>query len=761
MNGRWKKMGILALSGILLLGCREAKKPVDDLARWVDPFIGTGFHGHVFLGANLPFGAVQLGPVNRSEGWDWCSGYHYSDSTIIGFSHTHLSGTGIGDLGDILLMPFTGDVPLWKGEPNDYATGYLSKFSHEEEIAEPGYYAVTLDRYHIRAELTTSNRVGFHQYQFPVDEPKSLLIDLKEGIGWDQVTGSLLRVVGDSSLEGYRYSTGWAKDQKIYFRAQFSEPIQGIEIFEDSVKKEGREVQGKNIRAKLRFGGNARLLQVKLGISPVSMANAATNILAEIPHWDFRQTRLQAREAWNTELNRIKVESPDSSRLRNFYTALYHTMIAPSVFGDVNGDYRGADAANYNSGQFTNHTIFSLWDTYRAANPLYTLVQPHRVNDFVNSLLAIYQQQGRLPVWHLVGNETNTMPGNSSIQVIADAYLKGFRGYDTSLAWEAVKQTAMQDARGLKWVKEQGFIPADSMIESTAMALEYAIADAAIAKMAWQMGKKEEHQYFSERAQHYHWYFDRQSRFMRGRVSKTEWRSPFSPFEARHMRDDFCEGNAWQYTWLVPQHVEGLINLLGGDEKFIAKLDSLFTVEGDIGQEASADITGLIGQYAHGNEPSHHIAYLYNYAGAPWKAAEKLRYIVDSMYKDTPDGLCGNEDAGQMSAWYILSAMGLYQVDPAGGIFVIGSPVLNKTTLSLPAGKEFVLRAVNNSGSNIYVQKAELNGKPYNKSYLHYSDIMQGGELVLYMGARPSGTWGIEHGHRPYSSLYVQPALID
>lgn len=746
---------VAAIAGSMLAGCSETNNQQDDLAAFVDPFIGTGFHGHVFLGANVPFGAVQLGPVNRTEGWDWCSGYHYSDSTIIGFSHTHLSGTGIGDLGDFLFMPVTEEVVMRKGDAVDYSTGYLSLFSHDNETAEPGYYAVELDRYKIKAELTTTSRVGFHQYQFPGKSERGMVVDLKEGIGWDLVTESMLRQINDSTIEGYRYSTGWAKDQRIYFSAVFSQPIQSFQLYEDTVKQAGSGWTGKQVRAMIKFAGDEDLLKVKVGISPVSMENGLANIKAEVPHWNFDQVRNNAREIWNKELNRMKIETNDTSRLRTFYTALYHTMIAPSVFNDHNGAYRGTDGKIYDNPGFTNLTIFSLWDTYRAAHPLYSLIQSDKVDDMINSMLAIYQHQGRLPVWHLAGNETNTMPGNSAIQVVADAYLKGYRGFDTTLAFEAVKTTAMQDDRGLKWVKELGFIPADSMVESTAMALEYAIADGAIALMARAMGKSEDYEYFSRRALNYQLYFDQQTTFMRGKVSQTEWRTPFSPFEARHMKDDFCEGNSWQYTWLVPHHVEGIISLLGSEERFIQKLDSLFTVDGHMGAEASADITGLIGQYAHGNEPSHHIAYLYTYAGQPWKTADKIRFIVDSLYADRIDGLCGNEDVGQMSAWYILSSVGLYQVNPAGGQFVIGSPSVNTATMKMAGGKEFKVIAVDNSSSNKYVQRAELNGKPYEKAYIHYGDMVKGGELKLYMGDKPSD-WGVAPASRPYSALYVQ-----
>ena len=490
-----------------------------------------------------------------------------------------------------------------------------------------------------------------------------------------------------------------------------------------------------------------------MGISPVSIENAFENIQSEIPAWNFDEVAKQADAAWNNELGKINVVMDDTARLHSFYTALYHTMIAPSIFNDHNGDYLGTDKKIYRKASFTNLTTFSLWDTYRGAHPLYTIFQSERVNDMVNSMLAIFQQQGKLPVWHLMGNETNTMPGYSSVQVVADAYLKGFRGFDTVLAWEAVKTTAMQDERGLKYVKKYGFIPADTMNESVALGLEYAIADWGIAQMAKKMGKDSDYEYFNRRSKFYQNYFDDETKFMRGRISETKWRTPFDPFSGGGEIHDYSEGNAWQYTWLVPQDVEGLINLLGGEKPFTEKLDSFFMLKGNLGEEAPPDISGLIGQYAHGNEPSHHIAYLYNYVGQPWKAADKVRYILDSLYTDKPDGLCGNEDVGQMSAWYVLSSLGFYQVNPANGVFVFGSPVINGATLTLPNEKTFHMTIKNNSNENKYIQNITFNGKQYSKSYILYRDIMNGGDLIIEMGDQPSKTWGVDPDDRPYSGL--------
>ncbi|MEI9959481.1 MAG: GH92 family glycosyl hydrolase [Ferruginibacter sp.] len=732
----------------------DSEKQLANLTQYVDPYIGTGFHGHVFLGANVPFGAVQLGPVNISEGWDWCSGYHYTDSTIMGFSHTHLSGTGIGDLGDISIMPVIGDVSLERGIAGKPESGFYSLFSHNEEKAVPGYYSVHLKRYNIKAELTATERVGFHQYTFPASDNSKIIIDLTNGIGWDSPVETFIKQVNETTITGYRYSKGWAADQRIFFTAVFSKPIKQLLVYDSTTLKNGNSLLAKKVMATALFAtGKDEKIKIKVGISPVSIENAAKNIAAEIPLWNFEEIAANANTAWNIELNKVKVASNDAVRLRTFYTALYHTMIAPSIFNDHNGDYFGTDKKVYAKAAFTNLTTFSLWDTYRAANPLYTLFQPNRVNDMVSSMLAIYQQQGKLPIWHLMGNETNTMPGYSSVQVIADAYLKGFRGFDTTLAWEAVKATAMRDDRGLSFVKQFGYIPADSLVESVAMGMEYSIADWGIAQMAKRMGKTKDYEYFLNRSKNYRNYFDASTRFVRGRVGEKEWRMPFSPFVSRHMKDDFSEGNAWQYTWLVPQDVEGLISLLGGEKSFSEKLDSLFTAKGDMGKEASNDITGLIGQYAHGNEPSHHIAYLYNFVGQPWKTAEKVRYILDSLYADKPNGICGNEDVGQMSAWYILSALGFYQVNPSNGVYVFGSPIMDEATLTLNNGKTFHIIVNNNSRQNKYIQSISLNSSAYTKSFILYKNLMAGGELVINMGSMPSKTWAVSKDTWPSSAM--------
>lgn len=725
------------------------------LTRYVDPYIGTGGHGHVFLGANVPFGAVQLGPVNITEGWDWCSGYHYSDSTIVGFAHTHLSGTGIGDLGDVTVMPTTGPVRVTEGRVKNPERGLLSFFSHKEEQARPGYYAVRLKRYDIRAELTATERVGFHQYTFPKSEASHLVFDLQQGIGWDLATETHIEQLNDSTLVGYRNSKGWAVDQRLYFAAVVSRPIRSFSSVQvlDTLGNTRPAATGNRIKGVVTFATQAgEKVKLKVGISPVSTDGALANIRAEIPHWNFDKVVAQADAAWNQELQKVRIQA-DETRLKTFYTALYHTMIAPSVFNDHNGDYRGTDKQVHRNPGFTNLTTFSLWDTYRAAHPLFTILQPARVNDMVSSMLAIYQQQGKLPVWHLMGNETNCMVGYSAVPVVVDAYLKGFRGFDANLAYEAVKATAMRDEFGLKAVKDQGFIPANSEVESVSKGLEYAIDDWCIAQMAKKMGKAEDYAFFSQRAKNYQQYFDKKAGFMRGRVSQNEWRTPFDPFKSVHMKSDFTEGNAWQYTWLVPQDVEGLISLLGGEQRFSQKLDSLFLVKGSMGEEASPDISGLIGMYAHGNEPGHHITYLFNYVGQPWKTADKVRFVTANFYTAKPDGIIGNEDVGQMSAWHVFSTLGFYPLNPANGAYVFGSPAVERATIQLAGGKVLTIEAINNSSTNKYIQAVTLNGRAYTKSYITHQELLQGGKLTFKMGATPSATWGVAPADRPKSVL--------
>ncbi|MDE6449923.1 MAG: GH92 family glycosyl hydrolase [Muribaculaceae bacterium] len=719
----------LTLTAVSCAGT-QSESTDGDFAQYVDPFIGTGDHGHVFLGANVPFGMVQLGPSQRVKGWDWCSGYHYSDTTLLGFSHTHLSGTGIGDLGDLLMLPVINQ------------TDTMATFSHLRETCTPGYYKVTLDD-DIIAELTATPRTGMHRYSFPAGADTVFVrVDLGYGIGWDRPVETSLTLDNDSTISGYRYSSGWAKDQKIYFTAQFSKPIAGCDI--DSTAA--------GSLATLGFINDEAPLLVKVGLSPVSIDNAVANLLYENSDSDFDFVAREAREAWNSELSKINVETSNPSDRHKFYTALYHTMFAPATFSDVNGDFRGADGKVYNTGgEFTNYTIFSLWDTYRAAHPLSTVIHPDIQSDYAGTFLEIYRRQGKLPVWHLHGNETDCMIGNPGVIVLGDLLLKGFVT-DTLAAYEAMKASCMLDERSLDALKKYGYIPydIDGGEENVAKGLEYAIADNAVAKVAAELGYDDDAVYFAQRAKSYGNYFDQATGFMRGKsISGTFRDEVFNPFATTHRADDYCEGNGWQYAWLVPHDPHGLISLFGSEERFVAKLDSLFTVEGCLGDEASPDISGLIGQYAHGNEPGHHTVYLYSYAGKPWKAAPLLRHIMNDLYNDDMAGLCGNEDVGQMSAWYVLSSMGLYQVEPTGGKFVIGSPVFDKVSVNVGGGKTFEIIARNNSGENIYVQSVMLNGQPYDKTYVDYRDIMSGGQLELTMGPEPSTTYGVNSDARP------------
>ena len=719
-----KLLGLmLPLAGIV--GLQAATQPAkQDYTQYVNPFVGTGGHGHVFLGANVPFGHIQAGPTQKKQGWDWCSGYHYSDSIIIGFGQMHLSGTGIGDLGDIALLPVT--------QNNEREV----KFSHKAEYATPGYYAVTLAN-GVRVELTATLRTAFHRYTFPADvKQEQVVIDLSQGIGWDKMTACSMKQEGRNTVVGSRFSTGWAKDQRVYFVAEFSQPITH------------QTTEGDTLSV-FSFEPTGQPLMVKVGISSVSIDNARKNLQQESPDWAFNTIVADAQKAWNKELGKIDIQTDNASDKRIFYTGLYHTMTAPSVFNDVNGEYRGADGKTYH-GDFTPYTTFSLWDTYRAAHPLMTLIHPEKQRDIAQTMLHIAQQQGRLPVWFLEGNETDCMVGNPGIPVLIDIALKGF-DVDKHAVLEAAKKTQLFGDRGLDLLKKYGYLPYDlePTNETVAKGLEYALADGCIARLAKALKAEKDYKYFLKRSQSYRdYYFDKQTKFMRGIDSKGRFREPFDPFKVIHRADDYTEGTAWQYIWLVPHDVHGLISAFGGDKPFTNKLDSLFIVQGDMGKDASPDISGLIGQYAHGNEPGHHIIYLYDYAGQPWKTALRVREVLRTMYHDSVDGLSGNEDVGQMSAWYILSSLGFYQVEPAGGRYVFGSPLFNEASMNVGNGKTFRIIAHNNSKENMYIQSVKLNGKPYTRCYIDFKDIIRGGKLEFTMGNKPS-TFGVKPADRP------------
>ena len=716
--------GVFLMATAFMTACTSSD---DSALRYVDPKIGSGGHGHVFVGASVPFGLVQVGPTSIPQGWDWCSGYHSSDESVIGFSHTHLSGTGIGDLFDVTLMPVIGEVTYARGTHDSYDTGMWSYADRTKEVARPGYYSVPLKRYGITAEMTATTRVGFHRYTFPASEEAAIVIDLQNGGCWDRATDVKMEQVSDTRIEGYRHSRGWANDQKVYFVADFSRPIDKFELV-------GNKMYG---RASFATKENEQIY-VKVALSPVSIDGAKANMEAELPDWNFKRTIAAAEKAWVKELSKMDVTSDNEAAKRTFYTALYHTMIAPSVFCDVNGDYRGADGQIHKGEGHTTYTTYSLWDTYRAAMPLMSIIQKERMTDIINTMINICDEQGRLPVWHLWGCETDCMVGNPGLISVADAIVKGDTGIDKERAYEAVKKTAMHPGRGNNYRIEVGFIPSDKMNQNIAYDMEYAIADGAAAYAARALGKDEDAKYFEQRSHSYRNYFDPETRFIRGRLSDGSWREPFDPYHSSHNNDDYCEGNAWQYTWLAPQDIEGLQECFGGKEPMIQKLDSLFTVSSVVtGENASADISGLIGQYAHGNEPSHHIIYMYSMLGEPHKAADKVREVLTTLYFDAEEGLSGNEDVGQMSAWYIMSAMGFYEAEPASGRYWFGSPLFNEVDINLADGT-FRIVAENNSAENKYIQRVWLNGEPYDKGWISHSDIKAGGELKFEMGAEPN-----------------------
>lgn len=730
---------------------KAGTKSNDNLVSFVNPYIGTGGHGHTFLGVTTPFGAVQIGPNNINKGWDWCSGYHYSDSVVIGFSHLHLNGTGCSDTGDIIFMPYTGQLKTNPGTQDNPTSGYGSHYSHEREIAQPGYYSLWLDDHDIQVELTASDRVAFHRYTFPAEcIEKQIMINLKDANGDDRPVEGFMEQIDEKTIRGWRFSSGWSKSQQIYFTAEFSEPVKLI-LYDNDKEVNAKSLKTTFIKGNIILDKKIRQLNVKVGISPVSTENARFNIKSEIKHWNFDKVVKQTTAKWNDELHKIKIETNDQIAQNIFYTAIYHAFMQPVAFNDVNGDYRGTDKKVYENAPFTNYTVFSLWDTYRAAHPLYTILQPDRVPDFINSMLAIYEQQGRLPVWHLYGSDTNEMIGIQSVPVIADAILKDIKGFDYEKAFDAMKHSMLNGYKGLAYIRSLRFIPADKEKESVAKGLEYAVADWGIAQVAKKLGKEDDYLLFSQRAENYKQYWDAKTKFFRGKNSDGSWTVPFNPVRSTHRNDDYCEGNAWQYTWLVPQDVEGLISLFGSEKAFVNKLDSLFLLEENLGDEASPDISGLIGQYAHGNEPGHHTIYLYAFVGQQWKTAEKVREILSTMYFDDPNGLAGNEDCGQMSAWYLFSALGFYPVNPSNGIYVFGSPIFNKAVLSLPEGKKFQILAENNSDENIYIQSVELNGKNYPYSYIKHADIINGGILKFIMGNTPNFEFGSLPDARPKS----------
>lgn len=746
------------ISLLLLVGCAAKKKEdiKEDLTAHVNPFIGTGGHGHTFPGATLPHGMVQLSPDTRTIGWDACGGYHFTDETIIGFSHTHLSGTGISDLGDVLFMPFTGEAKIDSGMPDAPDTGYRSRFSHEQESAEPGYYSVDLLDYGIKVELTATKRTGFHRYSFPEGNKNGgVIIDLAHNIYGDRRPEHTFKVISDTEIEGLKRSSGWAEDQYVYFYAKFNQPFT-CEIYEDGKLQSGQSIdKGKRVKAVLKFddldGGE---VLAKVGISPVDNQGAKKNLLTENPDWSFDATRNEAKELWNKELKKIKVKGGSEKEKTIFYTSLYHTSISPYTFSDVDGRYRGMDNQIYQS-EDVIYTVFSLWDTFRAQHPLKTITHPELDNQFVKTLLTKYEQGGTLPMWELVGNYTGCMVGYHAVPVIVDAYMKGIRDFDVEKAYKAIVEASEYKTndilfpsenvqkklmpKGKLYNEELGYIPADLEDEAVSKALEYAYNDWCIAQMAKELGKTEDYARFMKRSKRYRTYYDSETGFMRGKMENGEWREPFDPRFVRHRKDDYTEGNAFQWSWFVPHDVNGLIDLVGGKQQFITKLDTLFNTDSNLnGDDVSSDISGMIGQYAHGNEPSHHISHLYNFVGQPWKTQELTDRIMKEQYFNDPNGLSGNEDCGQMSAWYVLNAMGFYSFCPGEPVYSIGRPLFDEVEIALANGNTFTLRVTNNSAENKYVGRIKLNGNVLEEPFFTHNDLINGGTLELNMQAKPS-----------------------
>ena len=711
----------------------------DDFTVFVNPFIGTDFTGNTYPGAQVPFGMVQLSPDNGLPGWDRIAGYFYPDSTIAGFSHTHLSGTGAGDLYDISFMPVT--LPYKEAEA---PLGIYSKFSHTDESASAGYYQVRLNDYDINVELTATERCGIQRYTFPQSE-SAVILNLKKAMNWDFTQDSNIEVVDSVTIQGYRFSDGWARNQKIYFKTRFSAPFDSYKIDTTAIISNDK-YYGTACVAQFNFNTKKdEQITVSTSISGVSIEGAARNLDAEVPTDDFDKYRAEAKSKWNKELSKIMVESDNIDDKTNFYTAMYHSMLAPTIFSDVDGNYYGPDKQIHKADGWTNYSTFSLWDTFRASHPLFTYTQPERTNDMIKSFIAFYEQNGRLPVWNFYGGETDMMIGYHAVPVIADAYLKGIGNFDAEKALEACVATAnIDEYRGIGFYKEKGYIPYNvtdkynSENWSLSRTLEYAFDDFCIAEMAAKMGKKDIADEFYARSQNYRNVYNPESSFMQPKDDKGAFIENFKPEE---YTPHICESNAWQYFWSVQHDIDGLMELTGGKDRFAEKLDSMFTFNPSADDELPIFSTGMIGQYAHGNEPSHHVAYLFNKVGMPWKTQKYVSQIMNELYLNTPAGLCGNEDCGQMSAWYIFSAMGFYPVNPVSGVYEIGSPLFSKTEMKLANGKTFTVVANNLSKENIYIQSVKLNGAEYRQSCITHAQIMSGATLELEMGNEPGKVW--------------------
>ncbi len=730
-----KLLWLIIIVLLLSSGCAKNQK---DYTKYVDPFIGTGGHGHTFPGAMIPFGMVQLSPDTRMENWDGSSGYHYSDKTIMGFSHTHLSGTGAPEFCDILLMPTTGRVNVLVGKEEDSKTGYRSKFNHENETASAGYYKVLLDDYNVTAELTSTNRSGFHRYTFPKSDSSNIIIDL---LNRDRVIESEINIISNTEISGFRRSIRWAEDQHVYFYAKFSKPFRSYGIaVNDKIMNNINTAKGTNIKGFVNYNTTeGETILVKVGISSVSIEGAKNNLEAENKTWNFEGIKADAKELWNKHLAIIDVEGGTERERRIFYTGLYHTAMAPVTLNDVDGSYRGGDRKIHKVEGFTRYTVWSLWDIFRTQMPLYTITEPSRMNEFMKTFLEIYIITGRLPHWEIWGEHSGSMIGHHSLPIILDAYNKGIRDYDVELAFKAMKNQVDQTGSYSNF----GYQPGGSVSE----VMEYSYNDWNIAEMAKQLGEEKDYIHYQKRAQFYKNLFDPSTGFMRPRNSDGSWLSPFDPTEGTH---HFVEGNSYQYSLFAPHDINSLIDSIGGDEKFDKWLDNLFTIQSKH-DNVIVDATGLIGQYAHGNEPSHHMAYLYNYIGKPWKTQAMITQILETLYDDQPDGISGNEDCGQMSAWYIMSAMGFYPVCPGDPTYAFGSPIFNKVTINLENGKKFTVKAESVSKDNKYIQSVTLNGKEYNKSWVKHEDIMNGSTLIFKMGDSPNKTWGEAKESRPFT----------
>ena len=711
-----------------------------DYTQLVNPFIGTDFTGNTYPGAQAPFGMVQLSPDNGLSGWDRISGYFYPDSTIAGFSHTHLSGTGAGDLYDILYMPVT----LPYNETAEGNLGIYSKFSHNDEEASAGYYRVKLQDYSINVELTATPRCGIQRYTFPKAE-SMVVLNLKKAMNWDFTMDSQIEIVDSCNIRGYRFSEGWARGQKVYFAARFSTPFKSVEIADADIKLKGQQVGTSKVARFMFDTEEGEQITIVTALSGVSIEGAEKNLNAEAPHNNFDKYLAAAKADWNKQLGRIQVKGAQADDQVNFYTALYHSMIAPTIYSDVDGKYYGPDKQVHQADGWVNYSTFSLWDTFRAAHPLFTYTEPARVNDMVKSFIAFYEQNGRLPVWNFWGSETDMMIGYHAVPVIVDAYLKGIGDFDAEKALQACVATAnIDEYRGIGSYKTRGFIPFNVTDQynsenwSLSRTLEYAFDDFCIAEMAKKMGKTDVANEFYKRSQNYRNVFNPATGFMQPIDDKGVFQRDFNPDEyTAHI----CESNAWHYFWSVQHDINGLVSLTGGQDKFAAKLDSMFTYIPAGNEELPIFSTGMIGQYAHGNEPSHHVIYLYNKVRQPWKAQKYAAQVMHELYFNAPAGLCGNEDCGQMSAWYVFSAMGFYPVNPVSGEYEIGTPLFPEMRLNLDNGKTFTVLAPNVSRENIYIQSVKMNGQPYDKSYITHQQIMDGATIEFVMGNQPGEIW--------------------